>query len=120
MRKSFSENGFSFDSTVENSSKESFTLPPCQMMGRNSYDDNEDDDWDDEDDDDWDDEFDEDDEDLEDYDSDDTYYEVECPSCGETICFDGSIDPEELMCPACGEKFECLLSEEDLKELDAE
>jgi len=48
------------------------------------------------------------------------YFEVECPSCGDTICFDSSIDPEELVCPACGEKFECLVSEEDLKALDAE
>ena len=45
---------------------------------------------------------------------DDDYFEVECPACGETICFDGSIDPEELACPACGEKFECIISEEDL------
>ena len=50
--------------------------------------------------------------------ADDEYFEVECPSCGETICFDGSIDPEELACPACGEKFECLVSEEDLRALD--
>ena len=52
--------------------------------------------------------------------ADEDYFEVECPSCGETICFDGSIDPEELACPACGEKFECLVSEEDLAALDAE
>ena len=52
--------------------------------------------------------------------ADEDYFEVECPSCGETICFDGSIDPEELACPACGEKFECLVSEEDLEALDAE
>ena len=52
--------------------------------------------------------------------ADEDYFEVECPACGDTICFDGSIDPEELVCPACGEKFECLISEEDLKALDAE
>lgn len=51
---------------------------------------------------------------------DEDYFEVECPSCGEVVCFDGSIDPEELTCPACGEKFECLVSEEDLKALDGE
>ena len=51
---------------------------------------------------------------------DEDFFEVECPSCGETICFDGSIDPEELSCPACGEKFECIISEEDLEALDAE
>ena len=44
---------------------------------------------------------------------DEDYFEVECPACGETICFDGSIDPEELACPACGEKFECVVSEEE-------
>ncbi len=52
--------------------------------------------------------------------ADDDYFEVECPSCGETICFDESIDPEELVCPACGEKFECVIAEEDLKALDEE
>ena len=52
--------------------------------------------------------------------ADEDYFEVECPSCGDVVCFDGSIDPEELICPACGEKFECLVSEEDLKALDAE
>lgn len=52
--------------------------------------------------------------------ADEDYFEIECPSCGETVCFDGSIDPEELACPACGEKFECLVSEEDLAALDAE
>ena len=49
---------------------------------------------------------------------DDEYFEVECPACGETICFDGSIDPEELACPACGEKFECIISEEDLEDAE--
>ena len=48
------------------------------------------------------------------------YFEVECPACGDVICFDSSIDPEELICPACGEKFECLISEEDLEALDEE
>ena len=51
---------------------------------------------------------------------DEDFFEVECPACGELICFDGSIDPEELACPACGEKFECLVSEEDLEALDGE
>ena len=37
------------------------------------------------------------------------YFEVECPSCGEVVCFDDSIDPEDLACPACGEKFECII-----------
>lgn len=50
-------------------------------------------------------EEDEDDEDDEDEDGD--FYEVVCPNCGETVCFDDSIDPENIRCPACGEKFDC-------------
>lgn len=47
----------------------------------------------------------EDDEDEE-YDGEDTeYYELECPSCGEIVCFDDSLDPEDIVCPACGEKI---------------
>ena len=41
------------------------------------------------------------------------YFEVECPSCGEVVCFDESIDPEDLACPACGEKFECIIPVDD-------
>lgn len=55
-----------------------------------------------------------------DCDCNDDFFEVECPACGDVICFDSSIDPEELICPACGEKFECLISEEDLEAIDAE
>ncbi len=49
---------------------------------------------------------------------DEDYFEVECPACGETICFDSSIDPEELACPACGEKFECIISEDDVEDAE--
>lgn len=52
-----------------------------------------------------DDEIDEDDGLDDDYDDDDEYYEIECPSCGEKVCFDDSLDPDELVCPACGEKI---------------
>ena len=31
-------------------------------------------------------------------------YEIECPKCGDVICFDESVDPEALKCPACGAK----------------
>jgi hypothetical protein len=55
-----------------------------------------------------------------DCDLDDDFFEIECPSCGEVVCFDESIDPEELACPACGEKFECLVDEDDLKAIDGE
>ena len=51
--------------------------------------------------------------------ADEDFFEVECPSCGEVICFDGSIDPEDIACPACGEKFECIIAEEDLDDLKA-
>lgn len=53
-------------------------------------------------------------------DSDSEYFEIVCPSCGETICFDESVDPENLTCPACGEKFACIVDEDDLKKLDGE
>ena len=42
----------------------------------------------------------------------DDYYEVVCPGCGEVICFDEDIDPENLTCPACNEKFSCDIEEE--------
>lgn len=47
--------------------------------------------------------YDEDDDDE--YDDDDGYYEIECPSCGEVVCFDDSLEADELTCPACGEKI---------------
>ena len=47
---------------------------------------------------------------CDDYDMEDTF-EVECPKCGDTICFDESIDPENLICPACGEKITCKCEE---------
>ena len=40
------------------------------------------------------------------------FYEVTCPGCGEVICFDESIDPENLTCPACNEKFSCDIEED--------
>ena len=43
-------------------------------------------------------------EDYEDYDEEDSdYYEIECPSCGEIVCFDDSLEEDELVCPACCE-----------------
>lgn len=60
-----------------------------------------DDDYDEDEYDDYDDLNDEDD----DYDlEDEEFYEIECPSCGEIVCFDDSLDVDELVCPACGEK----------------
>ncbi len=58
--------------------------------------------------------------DLDDEDEDEDYFEIVCPSCGDIVCFDATIDPEELRCPACGEKFECIVDEDDLKAIDGE
>ena len=46
---------------------------------------------------------------------DEDYFEIVCPSCGETVCFDSELDPENLLCPACGEKFGCIVDEDDYK-----
>lgn len=59
------------------------------------------------------------DDDDEEYGEDETY-EVTCPSCGEVICFDDSIDPEELICPACGEEFGAVCACEDCEDCDCE
>ena len=48
------------------------------------------------------------------------YYEIVCPSCGETVCFDQELDPENLVCPACGEKFGCIVDEDDYKKISEE
>ena len=48
-----------------------------------------------------------------DFDCEEEYFEVECPSCGEVVCFDESIDPDSLVCPSCGEKFECLIEADE-------
>ena len=78
------------------------------------------------------DEYDEDEEDEEDDEEDicdgececccgcDDYFEIVCPSCGETVCFDQELDPENLLCPACGEKFGCIVDEDDLKKISEE
>ena len=58
------------------------------------------------------------------YDDDSDYYEIECPSCGEVVCFDDSIDPDNLVCPACGEKIDdvelcdgdCVACDKDCEE----
>jgi len=51
---------------------------------------------------------------------DEEFYEIVCPSCGETVCFDQELDPESLTCPACGEKFGCIVDEEDFEQLTEE
>ena len=51
---------------------------------------------------------------------DDDYFEIVCPSCGETVCFDSELDPENMLCPACGEKFGCIVDEDDFKAISEE
>lgn len=47
---------------------------------------------------------------------DEDYYEILCPSCGETVCFDGSaFDEETLLCPACGSEIGEIFDEEDVE-----
>ena len=54
---------------------------------------------------------DEDDDDFDEEDDDTMYFEVVCPSCGEVVCFDDSLEEDEITCPSCGEllelDFEC-------------
>ena len=46
---------------------------------------------------------------------DEDYYEILCPSCGETVCFDGSaFDEETLLCPACGSEIGEIFDEEEI------
>ncbi len=46
---------------------------------------------------------------------DEDYYEILCPSCGETVCFDGSaFDEETLLCPACGSEIGEIFDEEEV------
>lgn len=37
---------------------------------------------------------------------------IMCESCGDTICYDESLDPSEIICPACG-KLCCKESDEE-------
>lgn len=63
----------------------------------------------------WDDDEDEDD----DEDDDDFCYEVTCPECGDSICFDeDTLDSGCIACPNCGAKLEFDL--EEIEELELE
>ncbi len=64
----------------------------------------------------WDDEDDEDDGEF----GDEDYYEIICPSCGETICFDTETNIENVVCPACGEELGCIVDEDDVETMDEE
>ena len=37
---------------------------------------------------------------------DEEYYEIECPTCGEKICFTEEFDLDNFLCPACGNKID--------------
>ena len=51
---------------------------------------------------------------------DEDYYEILCPSCGETVCFDGSaFDEDTLLCPACGSEIGEIFDEDEV-DLEAE
>ncbi len=44
---------------------------------------------------------------------DEDYFEIICPSCGETVCFDESVNSEELTCPACGAEIGAITDDEE-------
>ena len=49
------------------------------------------------------------------YCDDEDYYEILCPSCGETVCFDESaFDEETLICPACGSEIGEIFDEDEV------
>ncbi len=41
----------------------------------------------------------------EDEDCDGEFFEMECPSCGEIVCFDETLVGQDIACPACGESI---------------
>ena len=45
---------------------------------------------------------------------DEDYFEIVCPSCGETVCFDDSVNADELVCPACGSELGCIVDDDDI------
>lgn len=54
------------------------------------------------------------DEEDEDFDDDDDYYEVICPTCGDTICLDeGMIEEGSIHCPNCNELLEFDFDDEE-------
>ena len=54
------------------------------------------------------------------YCDDEDYFEIVCPSCGETVCFDDSVNAEELLCPACGNALGCIVEDDDVTPVDEE
>ena len=75
----------------------------------------EDDFYEDSDDDDDDDDYD----DYSEYDDDEEFYEVVCPSCGNSITLDSEMLEEgSIMCPDCGEELEFDLDDLDQEDFD--
>jgi len=59
--------------------------------------------------------------DAEDEDYDDDWFEVECPTCGETIVVDEEALAEgEVECPACGSRYAMDLTDDDGDEEETE
>ena len=62
---------------------------------------------------------DEDDDESEDYDDD--WFEVECPTCGETLVIDDeALADGEVECPKCGSRYAMDLSEDEEEEPEGE
>ena len=49
---------------------------------------------------------------------DEDYFEIVCPSCGETVCFDDSVNADELICPACGSELGCIVDDDDIENIE--
>ena len=49
---------------------------------------------------------------------DEDYFEIVCPSCGETVCFDDSVNADELICPACGSELGCIVDDDDIENVE--
>jgi len=49
---------------------------------------------------------------------DEEYYEIVCPSCGETVCFDESVNAEELACPAWRATLGCIVEDDDVNTVE--
>ena len=52
------------------------------------------------------------------YCDDEDYFEIVCPSCGETVCFDESVNAEDLSCPACGSELGCIVEDDDVNSVE--
>ena len=49
---------------------------------------------------------------------DEEYYEIECPTCGEKICFTEEFDLDNFLCPACGNKIDDIELIDDCEECE--